>query len=258
MRPGGHRCLHGITIPTGAASTTLRPLHSLRHRRRSLLRFPYDSFFPLSAFLLSSLARCLRGSMNPEAKTMTAPGVAVRDPESLEKKKAAIRSAGPGKVQVLLFLFLLNPSALEPFTGSEMFDLLDVCETLRWLLILTARWLSTGWMVFAVKVGFIRPLCLVYFGRWVWSLFQLCLSWSFSLLSLASHGLLQQGNQVYDAKRQALYEYYHPLEISPDIPIEEKTKLMEEWYANVLTSVQSCIFFCFFITLIHHEFTTKA
>lgn len=46
---------------------------------------------------------------------------------------------------------------------------------------------------------------------------------------IASHGLLQQGNTDYDAKREALYEHYHPLEISPLIPIEEKTKLMEEW-----------------------------
>lgn len=129
MRPGGHRRLHRSTIPTGATSAALSPLHSLRHRRRSLLRFPYASFFPPSAFLLCSLARCLRGSMNP--KTMTAPGVAVRDHESLEKKKAAIRSAGPGKLQVQLFLFLLNPSALEPFSGSQMLDLLDECETLR-------------------------------------------------------------------------------------------------------------------------------
>ncbi|XP_078178366.1 5'-nucleotidase / magnesium ion binding protein isoform X1 [Carex rostrata] len=45
-----------------------------------------------------------------------------------------------------------------------------------------------------------------------------------------SHGLLQQGNAEYDAKRQMLYDYYHPLEISPSIPIEEKTKLMEEWW----------------------------
>ncbi|KAL1193703.1 hypothetical protein V5N11_017592 [Cardamine amara subsp. amara] len=47
-----------------------------------------------------------------------------------------------------------------------------------------------------------------------------------------SHGLLQQGNEYYDAKRQALYEHYHPLEISPVIPIEEKTKLMEEWWSK--------------------------
>ncbi|KAJ3674552.1 hypothetical protein LUZ60_005168 [Juncus effusus] len=45
-----------------------------------------------------------------------------------------------------------------------------------------------------------------------------------------SHGLLQQGNMEFDAKRQELYDYYHPLEISPTIPIEEKTKLMEEWW----------------------------
>ncbi|THU74116.1 hypothetical protein C4D60_Mb04t29950 [Musa balbisiana] len=43
---------------------------------------------------------------------------------------------------------------------------------------------------------------------------------------------MASGNAEYDAKRQALYEYYHPLEISPTIPIKEKTKLMEEWYAK--------------------------
>ncbi|KAG7569671.1 HAD-like superfamily [Arabidopsis thaliana x Arabidopsis arenosa] len=47
-----------------------------------------------------------------------------------------------------------------------------------------------------------------------------------------SHGLLQQGNAYYDAKRQALYDHYHPLEISPVIPIDEKTKLMEEWWSK--------------------------
>lgn len=41
---------------------------------------------------------------------------------------------------------------------------------------------------------------------------------------------MQQGNPEFDAKRQELYDYYHPLEISPSIPIEEKAKLMEEWY----------------------------
>ncbi|KAL3731884.1 hypothetical protein ACJRO7_028704 [Eucalyptus globulus] len=46
----------------------------------------------------------------------------------------------------------------------------------------------------------------------------------------SSHGLLQQGNPEYNAKRQQLYEYYHPLEFSPTIPIDEKTKLMEEWW----------------------------
>ncbi|XP_007010498.2 PREDICTED: 7-methylguanosine phosphate-specific 5'-nucleotidase A isoform X2 [Theobroma cacao] len=48
----------------------------------------------------------------------------------------------------------------------------------------------------------------------------------------SSHGLLQQGNPEFDAKRQALLQYYHPLEFSPTIPLEEKTKLMEEWWGK--------------------------
>ncbi|CAN0910615.1 Cytosolic 5'-nucleotidase 3 [Linum grandiflorum] len=48
----------------------------------------------------------------------------------------------------------------------------------------------------------------------------------------SSHGLLRQENPEYDARRQALYEYYHPLEFSPSIPIDEKTKLMEEWWGK--------------------------
>lgn len=56
----------------------------------------------------------------------------------------------------------------------------------------------------------------------------------FSLItSVGSHGLLRQGNPEYDVKRQELYEYYHPLEFSPTLPIDEKTKLMEEWYVTV-------------------------
>ncbi|KAA8539064.1 hypothetical protein F0562_025756 [Nyssa sinensis] len=46
----------------------------------------------------------------------------------------------------------------------------------------------------------------------------------------SSHGLLQQGNPKYDDKRQELFEYYHPLEINPTIPIDEKAKLMVEWW----------------------------
>ncbi|PVH31459.1 hypothetical protein PAHAL_9G149900 [Panicum hallii] len=46
----------------------------------------------------------------------------------------------------------------------------------------------------------------------------------------SSHGLLRQGNEEYDAKRVALYEHYHPIEICPDIPLPEKAKLMEEWW----------------------------
>ncbi|GFP93075.1 cytosolic 5'-nucleotidase 3a [Phtheirospermum japonicum] len=47
---------------------------------------------------------------------------------------------------------------------------------------------------------------------------------------VCSHGLLQQCNPEYDLKRQKLYEYYHPLEIDPTIPLDEKANLMEEWW----------------------------
>ncbi|KAG6434213.1 hypothetical protein SASPL_105836 [Salvia splendens] len=46
----------------------------------------------------------------------------------------------------------------------------------------------------------------------------------------SSHALLQQGNPEYDLKRQELYDHYHPLEIDPAIPLDEKAKLMEEWW----------------------------
>ncbi|XP_075495466.1 uncharacterized protein LOC142532838 isoform X2 [Primulina tabacum] len=46
----------------------------------------------------------------------------------------------------------------------------------------------------------------------------------------SSHGILRQGNPEYDLKRQNLYDYYHPLEIDPTIPLDEKAKLMEEWW----------------------------
>ncbi|KAF8369315.1 hypothetical protein HHK36_032671 [Tetracentron sinense] len=89
----------------------------------------------------------------------------VGDCESLEKKKAAIRNAGPAKFQVIA----------------------DFDATL------TQYWIN-------------------------------------GLRGQSSHGLLQQGNPEYDVKRHELFEYYHPLEFSPTIPIEEKAKLMEEWW----------------------------
>lgn len=52
---------------------------------------------------------------------------------------------------------------------------------------------------------------------------------------VGSHALLQQENPEYDLKRQKLYEYYHPLEIDPTIPLDEKAKLMEEWYETLPT-----------------------
>lgn len=48
----------------------------------------------------------------------------------------------------------------------------------------------------------------------------------------SSHGLLQQDNPEYDAKRQQLYEHYHPLEFSPTLGLEEKRKLMVEWWGK--------------------------
>ncbi|KAK7255802.1 hypothetical protein RIF29_29223 [Crotalaria pallida] len=56
--------------------------------------------------------------------------------------------------------------------------------------------------------------------------------WVNGIRGQSSHGLLQQCNPEYDAKRQQLYEYYYPLEFSPTIGLEEKTKLMEEWWGK--------------------------
>ncbi|XAR64920.1 5'-nucleotidase [Bertholletia excelsa] len=96
-----------------------------------------------------------------------APDVVVADPELLEKKKAAIRLAGPAKLQVIA----------------------DFDATL------TKYWIT---------------------GR----------------RGQSSHRLLRQGNPEYDIKRQELYEYYHPLEFNPTIPLDEKAKLMEEWWGK--------------------------
>lgn len=89
----------------------------------------------------------------------------IRNFDLLEKKKAAVREAGPGKLQVIA-----------DFDGT-----------------LTKYWID---------------------GR----------------CGHSSHGLLQLGNPEYDAKREDLYNYYHPLEYSFMIPIDEKIKLMEEWW----------------------------
>lgn len=48
----------------------------------------------------------------------------------------------------------------------------------------------------------------------------------------SSHGLLRQGSAEYDEKRQELYEYYHPLEFDPTIPLDQKAKRMEEWWGK--------------------------
>lgn len=52
-----------------------------------------------------------------------------------------------------------------------------------------------------------------------------------------THALLSQGSTDYDRKRQELFDIYYPMEISPNIPVEEKTKLMETWYFFQASSV---------------------
>ncbi|BBN02499.1 7-methylguanosine nucleotidase [Marchantia polymorpha subsp. ruderalis] len=48
----------------------------------------------------------------------------------------------------------------------------------------------------------------------------------------STHALLSQGSTDYDRKRQELFDIYYPMEISPNIPVEEKTKLMETWWGK--------------------------
>ncbi|KAL6637525.1 hypothetical protein ACP70R_025097 [Stipagrostis hirtigluma subsp. patula] len=104
----------------------------------------------------------LPAAMSSAAATYS-PDSVVADPVALARKAAAIRAAGPGKLQVIA-----------DFDGT-----------------LTRYW---------------------YDGA----------------RGQSSHGLLRQGNEEYDAKREALYEHYHPIEICPDVPLPEKAKLMEE------------------------------
>ncbi|KAK3146603.1 hypothetical protein QOZ80_3BG0268800 [Eleusine coracana subsp. coracana] len=105
-------------------------------------------------------------AMSSSSSTMV-PDSVVADPGALARKVAAIRAAGPAKLQVIA-----------DFDGT-----------------LTRYW---------------------YDGA----------------RGQTSHGLLRQGNDEYDAKREALYEHYHPIEICPDIPLQEKAKLMEEWWGK--------------------------
>ncbi|EEE59598.1 hypothetical protein OsJ_11914 [Oryza sativa Japonica Group] len=109
----------------------------------------------------------LAASMSSSSSTAATrnPGSVVADADGLARKVAAIRAAGPAKLQVIA-----------DFDGT-----------------LTRYW---------------------YDGS----------------RGQSSHGLLRQGNEEYDAKREELFEHYHPIEICPDIPLPEKAKLMEEWW----------------------------
>ncbi|KAK9156910.1 hypothetical protein Scep_003484 [Stephania cephalantha] len=76
------------------------------------------------------------------------------------------------------------------------------------------------------------PIALLpkFFLSFIIYMEEACLTLAFDTSEIASHGLLKQENAEYDLKREKLYEYYHPLEYSPTIPIEQKAKLMEEWW----------------------------
>ena len=75
--------------------------------------------------------------------------------------------------------------------------------------------------------NFVFPFLLPYMSK----ITKLAMYYIYLIESfVGSHGLLQQDNPEYDAKRQQLYEHYHPLEFSPTLGLEEKRKLMEEWY----------------------------
>ncbi|KAL5139261.1 7-methylguanosine phosphate-specific 5'-nucleotidase [Glycine soja] len=119
----------------------------------------------------------------------------VGDPALLEKKIDAIRLGGPQKLQSKNFFFFeIFPAQ---YVSLFMVVLTDSC--------------------YRVIADFDATLTMF---------------WVNGTRGQTSHGLLQQGNPDYNAKRQQLYEYYHPLEFSPNIGLEEKTKLMEEWWGK--------------------------
>ncbi|EOY19307.1 5'-nucleotidase / magnesium ion binding protein isoform 1 [Theobroma cacao] len=157
--------------------SALSKLGFFRNSRQLLSPFLFlPSFFsPLILFFLFAIvfrrvwccSQNTKTKMDKEEDHHLAKFTVINDPLSLNHKIAAIRNAGPSKLQVIA----------------------DFDATL------TRYWIN---------------------GQ----------------RGQSSHGLLQQGNPEFDAKRQALLQYYHPLEFSPTIPLEEKTKLMEEWWGK--------------------------
>lgn len=169
--------LHCLTAQIlGLNRKNRRPIHRLS---LSYMSYRLQSNFPFRCnrisnqrfllFQINSKVWC-SGETNRnqvEMEETDSEFVVVDDPELFQKKKAAIRLAGPAKLQVIA----------------------DFDATLTKYFVNGRRGQS-------------------------------------------SHSLLQQGNPEYNVKRHKLYEYYHPLEFSPIIPIEEKTKLMEEWWGK--------------------------
>lgn len=179
----------------------------------------------------------------------------IGDPQLLDQKIAAIRSAGPSKLQVLRFFFFFEFLSL----GISFFGFSSTLTLSSWLsswicfgayqviadfdATLTRYWIDGGrgqsmsWFC-SEDFLFFTSKELIFFFFFVLFFF----SPHFGLtICIGSHGLLRQENPEYDAKREALYNYYHPLEFSPTIPIEEKTKLMEEWYAILFSDTLTCL-----------------
>uniref|UniRef100_A0A0D9VWX7 5'-nucleotidase n=1 Tax=Leersia perrieri TaxID=77586 RepID=A0A0D9VWX7_9ORYZ len=146
-----------LLSPSSSSSSRLLLRLLLSRRRRSPT--------PPSPPLRRCLPLLVAAMSSSSAASTRNPGSVVADADGLARKVAAIRAAGPAKLQVIA-----------DFDGT-----------------LTRYW---------------------YDGA----------------RGQSSHGLLKQGNEEFDAKREELFEHYHPIEICPDIPLPEKAKLMEEWW----------------------------
>ncbi|KAK6933617.1 Pyrimidine 5'-nucleotidase, eukaryotic [Dillenia turbinata] len=153
----------------------------------------------------------------------------VDDPSSLEIKKTAIRSAGPHKLQTF-------HGCIEEFSvwDAGFKGYTDFCSLVPTIIDAAITYV----MALLANIKSLRYLLMCFFN--------LCTSCTViadfdatltkylinGLRGQSSYGLLHQGNPEYDTKRQELYEYYHPLEFSTSIPIQEKTKLMKEWWGK--------------------------
>lgn len=80
----------------------------------------------------------------------------------------------------------------------------------------------------SLNCGYFRVIRLCTQHGWR----DLSLNIDVNLLFMAGTHALLKSNPVYDMKRHELFEHYYPLEISPDLPVDEKAKYMEEWYVK--------------------------
>ncbi|KAG5575054.1 hypothetical protein H5410_055188 [Solanum commersonii] len=89
-----------------------------------------------------------------------------------------------------------------------------------------------GYLVCEDEVALTFSCFLAVIGKLVIADFDGTLTkyWIDGCRGQGSHNVLQQEDPEFNDKRQKLYEYYQPLEFDPTIPLDEKTKLMEEWW----------------------------